>query len=931
MTHASQTFFLLDGHALSYRAYFGMMKQAKRLQTRQGLPTGAIYGFARILIDLIKTAQPHLLAVCFDLPDPTHRHADFADYKGHRDPPPDDLIRQFPYIEQLVQAFGIPTYKRPGYEADDLIGSLATQAVQQGYTVKIITGDRDLFQLIQPGLSVLLPNNGTSELNEFHAEQVHAKYGYHPHQVVDYKALAGDSSDNIPGVRGIGDKSAIKLLERWNSLENIYANLAQVEEKFRKKLEEGRADAFLSQKLARILTGPEAATFDPTRSQLEQPDKSELLALLQELEFNSILNDLPSLFQYFQESETSMGTLAQVTQVQKLSPTPLIPANLDEVKTLATALATAPFAFDTETTGLHALDTELVGLSFAIPGPDGSTDASQARSWYVPVGHTQLMDQDRVLDRDKTLALLKDVFENPSCPKYAHNAKFDVHVLSIYGVIVAGLCDDTMLIDYLLQPENKHGLKDLARTCLNLEMQEISDLIGSGRKQITMAEVEIDAAAPYAAADAVATQALRSHLRPQLDATPFIDLYRNIELPMVSVLARMEQRGVSLDSKFLQQLSQQLDQQLRSLETRIYEQAGESFNLNSPKQMGTILFEKMNLSAKGIKKNKSGGYSTDVSTLEKLQHTHPVIQHILEYRQLIKLKNTYVDTLPELINPRTGRIHTSFNQSVAATGRLSSSDPNLQNIPIRTELGRQIRRAFIPSDPGWVMASFDYSQIELRLLAHFSGDARFGEAFAHDRDIHAQTAVEIFGLSSLEDVTSEMRRIAKTTNFGIVYGQTAYGLANTLGIPNSEAMRMIQRFKERYNGIQSYMDSTLAFARTHGYVETIFKRRRYIEDINHPTRNMREFAERTAINSPLQGSASDLIKRAMVHIDEWLYAENIQARMLLQVHDELVFEIPEDQLDTLIPEIRNRMEQVVSLSVPLRVDVNTGATWMDAK
>ncbi len=918
----TDTFYLIDGHALAYRAFFGM--KSARFQTRQGIPTGAVYGFSRIIFELIRKQKPHLLAVCFDTKDPTHRHEAYDAYKGHRKPAPDDLVLQFPYIEKMVRSLGIPVYRQSGFEADDLLGTLACKASAQGYQVRILSGDRDLFQLIDDNIRILIPSRDNSGFDSFGATEVAAKYGYTPEQVIDFKALAGDASDNIPGVKGIGEKSALTLLKDFGNLNQIYEKIDQVPSKWQQKLITGREDAFLSQSLATIVIDMPVEV-DPKNCQLSEPNMEDLLGLLHELEFNSLQKELPSVLAEFQENGQDIEILETLTESQLLRPDVEIVSDLERVKSLAEALRQQPFAFDTETTGLDSLNTHLVGISLAYQQDD------KIVSFYLPVGHALITDLDRVLPLEESLAILKPVFEATDCPKFAHNAKFDMHVLFQYGIQVQGLQDDTMLMDYMIQPESRHGLKEMTLSYLQLEMQPITDLIGKGRKQITMDQVQIEEAAVYAAADAVATLKLQQKLTTEIKDEAVERLYREIEVPLISVLATIEQNGVKLDIDFLKNLSQDLDLQLREIEATVMEVAGENFNLNSPQQLSKILFENLNLPTKGIKKNKTGAYSTDVKTLEKLQPFNPVIDKILDYRQLAKLKSTYVDALPLLVNPKTGRLHTTFNQSVAATGRLSSSDPNLQNIPIRTELGRQMRKAFIVRSPEYSLVSCDYSQIELRLLAHFSEDPYFIAAFQAGVDIHTQTAKEIFNLESLEDVSSEMRRIAKTTNFGIVYGQTTYGLARTLNIPNAEAAKIISRFKERYLGIENFMQATLDLARTQGYVETLFQRRRNLEDINNPNRGLREFAERMAINSPIQGSASDLIKLAMIRIQNWIEVEKLPIQMLLQVHDELVFEIPSNELETYLPEIQRQMEEVYTLKVPLKVDIHSGSNWMEAK
>ncbi len=923
------TFFLIDGHALAYRAYFGM--KARRFQTRQGIPTGAIMGFTRILFELIRRENPHYLVVCFDTKDPTHRHEAFEEYKGHRKPAPDDLVVQFPYIEQMVKALGIPIYRQSGYEADDLMGSLACKASQKNYTVRILTGDRDLFQLIDDQIRILIPSRDASGYDSFGAEEVQAKYGYTPQQVVDFKALAGDSSDNIPGVKGIGEKSALTLLAEHHTLEGIYKVLdespEQIPSKWVNKLLEGRESAFLSQKLATIVTDM-PVEMDPDSAKLGEANVPELLELMQTLELNRLQKELPTVLKNFEQGDVEVEHLDTLTQAQVLSPQATVVSDEAALAKLVQALEQYPFAFDTETTGLDALNTDLVGLSFAHLDAEGKEQA-----YYVPTGHRLITDLEYVIEPDVALAALKPVLENPEIAKCAHNAKFDCNVLSQYGVQVKGLIDDTMILDYILYPESQHGLKEMALSHLNLEMQPISELIGTGRKKITMDQVSVEAAAPYAAADAVATLRLQKHLRKALaepDHAQLKTLYETIEMPVMEVLCALEQAGILLDTEFLSVLSVDLEQQLAGIESRVVEMAGESFNLNSPQQLSKILFENLKLPTQGIKKNKTGAYSTDIKTLEKLSAFHPLLDEILAHRQLAKLKSTYVDAMPQLINPRTHRLHTTFNQTVVATGRLSSTDPNLQNIPIRTELGRQMRKAFI-AKPEHVLVSCDYSQVELRLLAHFSEDPAFMQAFRDNLDIHTQTAKDIFDLPTLDDVTPEMRRIAKTTNFGIVYGQTAFGLSRTLNITNGEAKTIIDRFKREYPGVDRYMDQTLVQAREKGYVETLFQRRRTFDNINNPNRALREFSERAAVNAPIQGSASDLIKLAMIRIQQWIAQEKLPFKMLLQVHDELVFEMPEHQVNDYLPEIIRQMEQVYTLSVPLRVDAHFGKNWMEAK
>lgn len=932
MTTKTDTLFLLDGHALIYRSYYGMRKRAGRLKARDGTPTETVYGFCRVLLDMIKAYRPSMLAVAFDSKEQTLRQEGYEAYKANRKPPPEDMIVQFPLVEELVEAFAIPTYKWGGYEADDLIGTIAKKASKDGFKVFIVTGDRDLFQLIDDNISVLMPDrNNSGQFLNFNAAAVLEKYSYTPEQVIDYKALAGDSSDNIPGVRGIGDKSALKLLGEFGTLSNIYENLENVPEKFRKKLVADKENAFKSQELATILTDVDLP-FEPERCELHQPDTQVLISTLKKLEFNSILAKLEEILSYFHgETEAVLDVLEQHSDIRLLKPQVEIVTTLERVKEVAEDLKKSPFALDLETTSLKSLEAKLVGIALGLPGENGSVDANKARCYYLPVGHElNTIDPIEQLPLKETLMALKEVFEAPEYPKYGHHLKYDINVLSRYDIYVDGICDDTMILDYVLHPDSKHGLKDLASTCLNYNMQPISDLIGEGRKQITMAEVLTEPSAQYAGADVAVTQELRAYFLKQLTDSDRRFLYREIECPLAHVLALMEQAGVHLDTEFLATLSQKLGSDLGELETDIHALAQQEFNVNSPKQLSEILFEKMQLPTKGIKKTKSG-YSTDVKTLEKLRQVHPIAEKLLDYRQFSKLKSTYVDALPALVNSESKRLHTTFHQTGAITGRLSSSNPNLQNIPIRTSLGRQIRKAFTSDLPDTLIVSFDYSQIELRLLAHFSEDPLFMQAFKEDRDIHSQTAMDIFNLPSIESVTSEMRRIAKTTNFGIVYGQSVFGLANTLNIPRREAERLIQQFKQRYVGIQAYIEDTLQFARENGYVETLLHRRRHLDDIYHSTTHIREFAERMAINTPLQGTAADLIKLAMVHIAKWLKENEMKSRMLIQVHDELVFEVFKTEYDSLVSAVIRLMENVYPLNVPLKIDRNEGKNWMEAK
>lgn len=943
---------LIDGHALAYRAYFALLRRS--FSTRDGRPTGAVFGFTKMMLEAIGNLKPACLAVTFDLPQPTFRHEAYDQYKAQRARMADDMISQMAPLRTIVDAFDIPIYELPGWEADDLIGTLARQAAEKGYEVLILTGDRDSFQLVTEHVKVILPSSGVGDLEAFGPEQVVTKMGVGPSQIADLKGLMGDASDNIPGVPGIGEKGAVKLLDEFKTFDNLYANLDQVKGKTQDKLRDNREIAYLSRQLATI-NCEAPVEFSEDRCHLTMPDLTKLTAVLEDLEFSGILRDLPRTLSSFQrqgatpqtpqhagatlkapelggDAKPSLlaptlfdgaGEAAPIVQVAKLLvldvtivDTPEKLADLKQILDLAPA-----FTYDVETTGLDPRQAALVGLALAVGGPA----AADCRCFYVPIGH----DDGPNLPWAAVRAAVAPAFDDPQKGKVAHNAKFDLEVLNAQGLDVAGAATttfDTMLADYLVYSgRDSHGLKALAWEHLRYEMTEIKALIGSGAKQITMAQVPVAKAAPYACADVAVTTELRQFLAPKIPELNQERLMRDVELPLVPVLMAMENHGVKLDVPYLKDLSVRLGDRIAAIETEIHEHAGGPFNINSPKQLGVVLFEKLQLPV--IKRTKTGA-STDAEVLEELSTSHDIVRKILEYRQLGKLKSTYVDMLPTMVNPKTGRVHTNYNQTVAATGRLSSQDPNLQNIPVRTQLGREIRKAFLPSRPDRVILAADYSQIELRILAHVTKDPTFLQAFRDERDIHAVTASEIFNVP-LEEVTSEQRRRAKTTNFGIIYGQGAFGLSKKLGIPRKEAEAFIDTFQSRYPGIRRYMIQTLASAKRDGYVETLSGRRRYIPEVNAGNRQIRDFGERMAINAPIQGTAADVIKIAMVKLFPKL--DGLPCAMLLQVHDELVFEVDRDAVEALTAVVRETMEAAFPLDVPLRVDVHSGETWMEAK
>ena len=901
---------LVDGHGLAYRAYYGLQRTG--LKTREGLPTFAVYGFLKLLLDAVIKYKPDKIAIAFDKAKKTFRNDLYPEYKAHRKPMPDDMKEQLSIIWDVIHAFGIPVYQKEGFEADDIIGTMATKFSEEEPVI-ILSGDRDLLQLVKENVRILLPKPSATNFSTYGEDEVLKDYNFKPYQIVHYKALAGDSSDNIPGAPGIGDKTAKNLIDQFGTIDNIISSAEQiVSQKVKNSIINNEELIRLSYKLALIDINVPLEIQDPRPADF---DKDKLIEILTKLEFTSILRELPLIVPMF------------VSEQKCTAPEPCAPPlnykvveNLDELKKIVERIRELGyFAVDLETTGVKALQVDLVGIAIAY----------EKLSFYVPLMHDNLLELDRNLPLKETLEIMKPVLEDINIPKIAHNIKYEINVLSRYGIKLRGIKDDTFIEDYVLNPTANHGLKDIAFTYFGYNMTPITELIGSGAKAITMCQVPVETAAPYACADAAVTLKLSEYLGPKIKECNMDDLYRNIELALIPVLAHMEQNGIKVDCDYLKAFSKKLSDELNILEGKIYELTGQNFNINSPKQLGAILFDNLKLSPKGIKKTVHG-YSTDSPSLEKLKSSHAVVSHLLEYRQLIKLKTTYIDSLPVIMNPHTGRIHTSFNQTITATGRLSSSDPNLQNIPIKTEIGSEIRRAFVPERDDAFIVTADYSQIELRVLAHFSEDPTFLNAFANYQDIHTITASTIFKIP-LNEVTKAQRSMAKTVNFGIIYGQTPFGLSSTLGVPMHEAKRIIDEFNQSYEGIKIYFDKLVQDARDNGYVTTILNRRRYLPDINNADRTRREFAERTAINTPIQGSAADIIKVAMIELDKKLKENNFKAQMLLQVHDELVLEVPKEELDSIIGLVQKVMEHAVELKVPLLVDVNYGRSWKDAK
>ncbi len=883
--------YLVDGSSYIFRAYYAI----RHLSNSKGEATNAVYGFTNMLITLLRDETPDLMAVVFDTKEPTFRKKLYPAYKANRAAMPEDLVPQVPLIKEVVRAFNLPSLELPGYEADDIIATLARRYAESGHEVTVVTGDKDLMQVVADRVRLLDTMKGkVSRRNE-----VIEKFGVPPEQVLEVLGLAGDSSDNIPGVPGIGEKTAGRLIREFGSIENLLANIDRVKgEKRRENLRSYADQARLSRKLAALVYDLDiAVTLDELK--VEEPDRPALENLFKQLEFTRL---------YQEYSRTAAPTVAgDYACVLTL-------AELDDM--IAELKAAGSFAVDTETTSLNAVQAELVGLSFA---------SAAGRGWYVPIGHHYLGMPEQ-LPREAVLDQLRPLLEDAGCKKTGQNIKYDALVLLNAGIDLAGIAIDTMVLSYVTHPEAKsHGLDALALDHLNHRMIPYSELTGSGKKQICFSEVEIEKATRYAAEDADITWQLGEKLVAELAEEQRKDLFYATEMPLVEVLTRMEWRGIRIDGGFLGQLSAEMGRQLENLEERIHGLAGGSFNINSPKQLGEVLFEKLQL-PKG-KKTKTG-WSTNVDVLTNLAADHDIAAQILNYRSLSKLKNTYTDALPKMINPATGRLHTSFNQAVTATGRLSSSDPNLQNIPIRTPEGRRIREAFIPAE-GWLLLSADYSQVELRVMAHMADVPALKESFSAGEDIHRRTASEIFNvLPGL--VTDDMRRQAKTINFGVLYGMGAFSLARDLGIGRAEAQQFIDQYFERYPAVLQYLERKKEEAREHRYVTTLLGRRCAIPEIDSKNGAVRAYAERNAINYPIQGSAADIIKVAMVNIDRRLQEEQLQARMLLQVHDELVFETPAAELDRLTQLVRTEMENAVTLDLPLKVDIGSGENWAQA-
>lgn len=932
--------YLIDAYAMIFRGYYALIRSPRLTST--GMDTSAIFGFTNSLIELIRREKPSHLAVVFDVGRATVRTDDFADYKANRSETPEAIKLAIPYIHRILEAMHVPNLGVAGYEADDVIGTIACKAEKEGYDVFMVTPDKDFAQLVTEKIKIYKPSMKGSEIEILGVEEVKAKFEVEdPKQVIDFLAMMGDSVDNIPGLQGVGEKTAKKFLKEYGSIEKLLENTADIKGKLKEKVEASAEMGILSKKLATILCDA-PIEFKQEQYDLDEPDFDLVKEIFDEIEFRRLYENLYRAFSESQEPRTKSqetksdnkqaannihGTqLDLFANFEELDHATTTKKNIEEndhlyqyvntEKALYTLVrnlcAQKAVCFDTETTSLNEIEAELVGISFSY---------KKGLAYYVPFS----ADKEEVL---KTLEILAPFFEKEDVIKIAHNFKYDFKVLQKYNVKIKGNLFDTMIAHYLLNPDGRHGMDYLSEMYLDYIPVSIESIIGKkGKDQGNFRDVELAEQTRYAAEDADVTFQLYELFAPQLKIESLEDLFYKVEMPLMLVLAKMELEGISIDKKWLEKESIDLENDLRALETKIFEMSGEEFNMNSPKQLGEVLFDKMKLDPKA-KKTKTGQYKTGEDVLQKLAHEHEIIQYILQYRTYQKLKSTYVDALPTQIEPKTNRVHTNFSQTTAATGRLSSLNPNLQNIPIRTERGQQIRGAFVAND-GFELISADYSQIELRLIAEISGEEVMIKAFQNGEDIHASTAAKLYDIP-IEEVTKSQRSNAKTVNFGIIYGQGAFGLAEQTGLSRKEAKEMIENYFATYPQLKIYMASQLESAKEMGYVSTILGRKRHLKDINSSNFVVRGQAERNAVNAPIQGSAADVIKIAMINIDKKLTEQNLKSKMLLQVHDELIFEVPTNEVAQMKTMIKTEMENAVETKVPLLVEVGEGKNWLEA-
>ena len=949
MSQTNNTIILIDAPNLAFRMFFAM--ERTNMRTLGGIPTWATYGFFKAIFDLLDKVKPKAIAAAYDCKEPTFRHKEYEEYKANRpEEMPEELSVQWPYIREGLESFEIPIYELPGYEADDVIGTLAKKAAQEGLNVLILTGDRDAFQLINDKIKVLVPSKG--EIKEYSRQEVFDYWGIWPEQVIDFKGLSGDASDNIPGIKGIGEKTAEKLLTEFKTLDNVFKNVKKIPQKgLQEKIINGEKNAYLSKRLATIDTDVPIA-IDLKHAHLNIPDMDKLIGFLQKFEFNSFIKRLPDLLPLFNEGKsieagfvqagfkpTSVGQMKlELGNSNGKTDDPLEDLKIPDLKVtiidtekelekIISKLKDKKYiCIDLETTSVNSNTCNIVGISLSYFNDEKTTleKSEDIKACYIPVGH----ESGKQLNKEHTLKLLKPILEDPGKIKIAQNCKFEYKILKRHGVTIDETIYDTMLASYISNPDEKHGLKDQAARILGVRMQKIDELIGEGKKQLSMAQIEIEKVAPYAISDSTYTLQLAKYYKSTLEK-PLDNVLETIENPLVPVLSEMELTGVKLDIKVLKDLSNIITKKVQELEEKIFKIAGEPFNINSSQQLGKILFQKLAIEHEG-KTTKSGQLSTDARTLETLAQEDKtgIIKNILEYRQLSKLISTYTDSLPEQIDKKTQCIHCDFNQTITSTGRLSSSNPNLQNIPIRSDIGRKIRKAFISNFNDGLLLSADYSQIELRVLAHMSEDPVLIEAFKAGEDIHKRTAMEIYGVSEKE-ITSEMRGHGKTLNFALIYQQGAFATARQLDISQKEAQEFINKYFEKFKKVKPFFEKLLSFTREHGYGKTIYGRRRYFKNLNVRNKALQKEDERAACNAPLQGTAADIMKLAMIKVDKELKEKYYKSNLILQVHDELVLDVHPDEKKEIETLVLQGMELGQPLRVPLVVNLSWGKDWYE--
>ncbi len=925
MENPQKKLFLLDAMALIYRAYYALNKNP-RINSK-GQNTSAVLGFTNSLYEILRKENPTHIAIAFDMHGPTLRQVDYADYKANRESTPEDIISNLPYIRSIIEGFNIPILELSGYEADDIIGTIAKKAEKEGFTVYMVTSDKDYGQLVSEHIFMYKPAYMGNDITILGVKEVCDKYSIqNPEQLIDLLGLWGDTSDNIPGIKGIGEVTAKKLMNEFGSIETMLEKVNSISnEKLKQKIIEGKEMAIMSKMLATILLDV-PLDFNAELFRLKTPDFTSLKTIFDELEFRTLAQRIFSEF-YKKKSESKPNSIPDLfsenedtieidSSISSLKNTPhnyQLINSYEEITFLVAQLEkTSFFCFDTETDGLDLINVTILGLSIAW---------EEHNAFYIQM-------PERFEDAYSWMQLFKPVFENSNILKIAQNLKFDMQVLAHYHVFIKGECFDTMLAHYIIEPEMRHNLDILALNYLNYQTVTYDDITGDKSKNKSLASVPIEKVKDYACEDADITLQLYHILKKQLKENEGFPLFKNIEMPLVTVLSDMEQKGFHIDKQFLQSYSSELQIKAKDIEKTIFQYSGEPFNISSPKQLGIILFEKLKI-IENAKLTKSKQYQTGEEVLQKMEHKHPIIPLILEYRGLAKLKSTYADALPNLINPTTGRIHTSFNQAITATGRLSSSNPNLQNIPIRNEEGREIRKAFIPANNEYTLLAADYSQIELRLMAAMSEDEGMFESFCNGEDIHAATASKIYNVP-LSEITRDMRRNAKTVNFGIIYGISAFGLSERLNIPRREAADIIEQYFAKYPKIKQFMENQKSFAQKNGYVETLMKRRRYLRDIYSNNSIVRGVAERNAINAPIQGSAADMIKLAMIKIHNEIEKRKLKSSIVLQVHDELVLDVFKPELEEVKRIVFDGMINAMPIAVPLEIDMKSGNNWLEA-